>query len=110
MSAAVAPRCADGEGGWPQLSDEHLGRNFRAQGHAEGVIEKLASALDQALDDPGVKEKVAELGGSIPPKSRAHAGEIRPLCERGNRTLVANSGRRRVSGRSEINRESNAPT
>ena len=26
---------ADGEGSWPRLSDEHLGRNFRAQGHAE---------------------------------------------------------------------------
>jgi len=33
------------------------------------IVDKLAAALDKSLDDPGVRAKVAELGGSIPPKS-----------------------------------------
>jgi tripartite-type tricarboxylate transporter receptor subunit TctC len=33
------------------------------------IIDKLAVALDKALDDPAVETKLAELGGSIPPKS-----------------------------------------
>jgi tripartite-type tricarboxylate transporter receptor subunit TctC len=33
------------------------------------ILEKLAAALDKSLDDSGVKAKLAELGGSIPPKS-----------------------------------------
>jgi tripartite-type tricarboxylate transporter receptor subunit TctC len=32
------------------------------------IIDKLAAALDKALDDPAVEAKLAELGGSIPPK------------------------------------------
>jgi tripartite-type tricarboxylate transporter receptor subunit TctC len=33
------------------------------------ILAKLAAALDKSLDDPAVGAKVAELGGSIPPKS-----------------------------------------
>ena len=32
------------------------------------IIAKLAAALDKALDDPSVRERIAELGGSIPAK------------------------------------------
>ena len=32
------------------------------------IIDKLAAALDRALDDPAVETKLTELGGSIPPK------------------------------------------
>jgi putative tricarboxylic transport membrane protein len=42
---------------------------FAPKGTPKPIIDKLAAALDTALDDPGVKEKVAELGGSIPPKN-----------------------------------------
>ena len=42
---------------------------FAPKGTPKPILAKLANALDKSLDDPGVKAKVAELGGSIPPKS-----------------------------------------
>jgi tripartite-type tricarboxylate transporter receptor subunit TctC len=33
------------------------------------VIARLADALDKALDDPVVRETLAQLGGSIPAKA-----------------------------------------
>jgi tripartite-type tricarboxylate transporter receptor subunit TctC len=42
---------------------------FAPKGTPKPVVDKLAAALDKSLDDPGVKAKVAELGGSIPTKS-----------------------------------------
>src|SRR6266436_4260982 len=42
---------------------------FAPKGAPKPIIDKLAAALDKSLDDPGVKAKLAELGGSIPPKS-----------------------------------------
>jgi tripartite-type tricarboxylate transporter receptor subunit TctC len=42
---------------------------FAPRGTPKPIIDKLATALAKSLDDPGVKAKVAELGGSIPPTS-----------------------------------------
>jgi tripartite-type tricarboxylate transporter receptor subunit TctC len=42
---------------------------FAPTGTPRPIVDKLAVALDKSLDDPAVKAKVAELGGSIPPKS-----------------------------------------
>jgi putative tricarboxylic transport membrane protein len=42
---------------------------FAPRGTPKPIVDKLAAALDKALDDPGVAAKLAELGGSIPPKS-----------------------------------------
>src|SRR6516225_8251895 len=42
---------------------------FAPKGTPKPVVDKLAAALDKALDDPGVAAKLAELGGSIPPKN-----------------------------------------
>jgi tripartite-type tricarboxylate transporter receptor subunit TctC len=42
---------------------------FAPKGTPKPVVDKLAAALDKTLDDPGVAGKLAELGGSIPPKS-----------------------------------------
>jgi len=42
---------------------------FAPKGTPTPIVDKLAAALDQSLDTPVVKEKVAELGGSIPAKS-----------------------------------------
>jgi len=33
------------------------------------VIDKLADALDKALDDAGVRDRLNKLGGSIPAKA-----------------------------------------
>ncbi len=41
---------------------------FAPKGTPEDVVDKLAHALDQALDDPGVKKRLADLGGSLPRK------------------------------------------
>ena len=42
---------------------------FAPAGVSKEVIEKLAAALDKALDDPGVAQRLAQLGASLPPKS-----------------------------------------
>jgi tripartite-type tricarboxylate transporter receptor subunit TctC len=41
---------------------------FAPKGTPKGVIDKLAAALDRSLDEPGVKTKLVDLGGSIPSK------------------------------------------
>jgi putative tricarboxylic transport membrane protein len=42
---------------------------FAPKGTPKPIVDKLAAALDKALDDPRVAAKLAELGGSIPPKN-----------------------------------------
>jgi tripartite-type tricarboxylate transporter receptor subunit TctC len=42
---------------------------FAPAGVSKEGIEKLAAALDKALDDPGVAQRLAQLGASLPPKS-----------------------------------------
>jgi tripartite-type tricarboxylate transporter receptor subunit TctC len=42
---------------------------FAPKGTPKEIIDKLANALDRTLDDPGVAKRLAELGGSIPPKT-----------------------------------------
>ena len=74
--------CASGEGRRRQLSDEHLGRHFRAQGHAEGGgRQKLSAALDKALDDPTVIKRLADLGGSIPNKAERSPARFEKLVK-----------------------------
>jgi tripartite-type tricarboxylate transporter receptor subunit TctC len=41
---------------------------FAPKGTPKDIVDKLAAALDQALDDPGVKKRLADLGGSLPSK------------------------------------------
>ncbi len=42
---------------------------FAPKGTPKEIVGKLAGALDQALDDPGVKKRLTDLGGSIPVKA-----------------------------------------
>jgi tripartite-type tricarboxylate transporter receptor subunit TctC len=42
---------------------------FAPKATPKPIIDKLAGALDQALDDPAVAKRLADLGGTIPPKS-----------------------------------------
>jgi tripartite-type tricarboxylate transporter receptor subunit TctC len=42
---------------------------FAPKGTPKPIIDKHAAALDKILDDPRVAAKLAELGGSIPPKT-----------------------------------------
>ena len=41
---------------------------FAPKGTPKEIIAKLAAALDKSLDDPSVKKRLADLGGSIPAK------------------------------------------
>jgi putative tricarboxylic transport membrane protein len=41
---------------------------FAPKGTPKEIIGRLAAALDQALDDPAVQKRLADLGGSIPAK------------------------------------------
>jgi tripartite-type tricarboxylate transporter receptor subunit TctC len=42
---------------------------FAPKGTPKEIVDKLADALNQALDDPAVSKRLADLGGSIQPKS-----------------------------------------
>ena len=42
---------------------------FAPKGTPKPVIDKLAATLDKALDDPEVKKRLADLGGSVPAKA-----------------------------------------
>jgi putative tricarboxylic transport membrane protein len=42
--------------------------SFAPKGTPKEIVAKLANALDRALDDPSVKKRLADLGGSIPGK------------------------------------------
>jgi tripartite-type tricarboxylate transporter receptor subunit TctC len=42
---------------------------FAPKGTPKPIVDSLAGSLDKSLDDPGVTAKLADLGGSIPPKS-----------------------------------------
>jgi tripartite-type tricarboxylate transporter receptor subunit TctC len=41
---------------------------FAPKGTPKEIVTKLSSALDKALDDPSVKRRLSDLGGSIPAK------------------------------------------
>jgi tripartite-type tricarboxylate transporter receptor subunit TctC len=42
---------------------------FAPKGVSKEVVDKLAAALDKALDDPAVKKRLGDLGASIPAKA-----------------------------------------
>jgi tripartite-type tricarboxylate transporter receptor subunit TctC len=42
---------------------------FAPKGTPAPVVAKLAAALDKSLDDPGVQQRIKNLGGSIPAKA-----------------------------------------
>ncbi len=64
---------------------------FAPKGTPKEVVDRLAAALDKALDDPEVQKRLAELGGSIPGKDERVARQVRQLREGGDRALVADS-------------------
>ena len=42
---------------------------YAPKGTPKEIIAKLAAALDKALDEPATKEKLGNLGGTVPPKA-----------------------------------------
>ena len=49
---------------------------FAPKGTPAPVIAKLAGALDKALDDPGVQQRIKNLGGSIPSKDERNPAKF----------------------------------
>ena len=47
---------------------ERVGRLFAPKGVSPDIIARLSDALDRALDEDMVRERIAQLGGAIPPK------------------------------------------
>ena len=72
-------RRPDREGSRHRLSDEHLGRHLCAQGHAEGRSSTSSpSALDQALDDPGVRSGCPTSADRCPARTSARRRSSTP--------------------------------
>ena len=89
-AARVAAGRADREGGRHQLPDEHLGRHLRAEGHAaRRWWPSSPDALDKALDDASVRQRINNLGGSIPAKAERTPAAFERLCEGRDRALGA---------------------
>ena len=62
---------------------------FAPKGMSKEVVDKLAAALDKALDDPTVQKRLGELGGIDPAEERAEPRDLRSPGEGGDRALVA---------------------
>jgi tripartite-type tricarboxylate transporter receptor subunit TctC len=55
---------------------------FAPKGTPKEVITKLSSALDKALDDPSVKKRLADVGGSVPAKQERTPASFTRLVRR----------------------------
>ena len=67
---AVAAGRADREGGRHQLSDEHLGRHLRAEGHAaRRSWPSSPTRSTRRSTTTACKQRINDLGGSIPGKA-----------------------------------------
>ena len=61
---------------------------FAPKGTPKEIVDKLATALDQTLDDPGVQQASVRSWRIASGQGRTHAGQVRRLREGGNRPLV----------------------
>ncbi len=85
------PAVPSARGWWRELSDEHLVRHFRAKGTPKEAIDKLAAALDKALDDPTVIKRLNDLGGSVPKKAERTPASFEKLGEDRDLAMEADS-------------------
>lgn len=58
------------EAGLPQFQASAWNAVFAPKGTPKEIVEKLALALDKALDDPAVRKRLLDLGSDIPGKDR----------------------------------------
>jgi tripartite-type tricarboxylate transporter receptor subunit TctC len=72
---AVAPEIpTTGEGGLPSLEIMGWYGLFAPKGTPKEVIARLSAAVTEALADPGVRQRFADLGQEIPPPEQQTAG------------------------------------
>jgi tripartite-type tricarboxylate transporter receptor subunit TctC len=57
------------EAGVPEFNMNIWSGIYAPKNTPKAIIDKLAAALDKALDDPATAEKLGKLGGTVPPKA-----------------------------------------
>ena len=57
------------EAGLPDYQISIWSAIFAPKGTPKPVVAKLSDALNKALDDPAVAKRLADLGGTVPPKA-----------------------------------------
>jgi tripartite-type tricarboxylate transporter receptor subunit TctC len=57
------------EAGFPEYQLSIWSAMYAPKGTPKDVIAKLSGALDKALDDPAVAQRLGELGGTLPTKA-----------------------------------------
>ncbi len=67
------------EQGLPQFAAAPFYALFAPKGTPAPVVAKLAAALDQALDDPGLRKRFEEFGATVAAKSRRGPGPMAAL-------------------------------
>jgi len=67
--------------GAPQYQMSIWSAVFAPKGTPKEAVDKLAGALDKALEDPAVRERLVALGGSVPPKSQRGPANLEKLLK-----------------------------
>ncbi|MGB7256910.1 MAG: tripartite tricarboxylate transporter substrate-binding protein [Pseudolabrys sp.] len=67
------------EAGIPKYGISIWSAIFAPKGTPKDVVAKLAGALDKTLDDPAIGEKLAKLGGTVPPKAQRGPEQLEKL-------------------------------
>jgi len=78
-SAALPDVPSANEAGDPQYRFNIWSAIFAPKGTPKAAVDKLNSALSQALDEPAVQQRLADLGGSVPPpfeRGPAYLGKL----------------------------------
>ena len=78
-SAAIPDVPSAKEAGLPNYQINIWSAIFAPKGTPKPVLAKLSDALSKALDDPAVVKRLADLGGTVPPKAERgpqHLGEV----------------------------------
>ena len=57
------------EAGVPEFQMNVWSGIYAPKNTPKAIVDKLAAALDKALDDPATAEKLGKLGGTVPPKA-----------------------------------------
>lgn len=80
--AAVIPNTpTTAEAGLPAFQASGWNALFAPKGTPKPIVEKLADAVSKALDDPGVRARLDQLGAIIPPPPRRGPEALRALVE-----------------------------
>jgi tripartite-type tricarboxylate transporter receptor subunit TctC len=65
------------EAGIPDFEMNVWSGIYAPKGTPKAIVDKLAAALDKALDDPATAEKLGKLGGTVPPKAERGPEHLR---------------------------------